>query len=369
MPEFKKQHFIPRMYFRRFSKDNQTIEQIIIKDKIHRKVAISKVCQKNYMYAKEPEFEKFLSFFESLANVIIRKILKQEKICIEEYRNLLSYVGLQNRRTLLEKENIMKMVEKIAKETMTIRGEVVPQLKNKGISKEWLNGLKIEHPGLFLQSLFQAMMSNISLLDLRMVILVNSSQKDLIFSDNPVVLYNRVKWNDKEFSLGTQSPGLLIFFPLNSKNLLLLYDTYHYKIQPIIKKIEITGFKPGLSYFIGKIIFAEDIKKINKLQYYNCNHILLFENEQQKDIILKIVNRNESKRKKLTSSFEKISHSKGELIHVYKDWISEEINFSFLEILRKKTNEIQRSKHLSKLLDEEMNKFQKEIDKKKRERS
>lgn len=363
MPEHKKQHFVPQMYFRLFSKDSKTIEQITIKDKVHRKVAIRNVCQKDYMYSKDLNFEKFLSSLEGLASVIIKKILNQDKLSFEEYRRLLSFIGLQNRRTLLEKEIIADLVNKMAKEVLTIEGDVVSDLKNKGITKEFLDELKIEHPGIYIQSLYQSILSSILFLDLKLVRLVNLTQKDLIFSDNPVVLYNRVKWDDREFSLGASSPGLLVFFPINSKNLILLYDHYHYRIKPDVKHIDITNFVQKITYCVGRISFAEDIKKLNKPQYFNCNHTLFFENDNQNKEVLKVIERNESNREKMRVSIDRIPHDKGEILRTYREGISEKIDFTFMEIIRNKTDDIIRTEKLSKWFNDEMDQFQKEIEK------
>ena len=367
MPEHKKQHFVPQMYFKLFSKDNRTIEQITISDKVHRKVAIKKVCQKDYMYSKDITIEKFFSSLEGIANNIIQKILAQEVLDLEEYRNLLSFIGLQNRRTLLEKEILSDLVDKMAKEVLTINGDVVPDLKNKGITKEFLDEIKVEPTGIYIQSLYHSLLSSISFLDLKLIKLVNSTQKDLIFSDHPVVFYNRIKWDQKDHSLGFFSPGLIIFFPINSKTLLLLYDPFHYKVTPIAKKIDITPPEDNISYFVGQISSAEDIKKLNKLQFLHCNHTLYFENDTQSKEVIKIIKKNESNREKIRAVIDRIPHKEGELLHSYREGISEKIDFTFLKVIRDKTDAIIRTKRLHQWFDDEMNKLQKEIEKRKHE--
>ena len=130
--------------------------------------------------------------------------------------------------------------------------------------------------------------------------------------------------------------------------------------------VDITNFKQKKTYFLCNISSAEDIKKFNKLQYFNCNHVLFFENDSQKNEVLKIIRKNEMNREKMGFALDRKPLEKGELIHTYREGINEKIDFSFLEIIRGKTGRIVRSEMLSKWYDNEINRLRKETEKQKR---
>lgn len=371
MPEYKKQHYVPKMYLKLFSKDGKTIEQITLTDTLHRNVPIANLCQKKYMYSKNPDMEKIFSEIEGLTHKTLNKLLQEEKINFKEYAYLLSYIGFQRGRTLLEKEDFNNTLDKLAKETMMIKGEVVQELKKKGITKEFLDKLTIGHHGFYLEKVLISGFVVILLLDLQMAIIKNNASNDFIFSDNPVVFYNRIKWDggvSGVSSLGYQSPGLIIFFPLNSKTMLMLYDDYHYKIRNEEQRHTIIDSKGDYSYIISSINHGDDVEHLNRLQLYNCNHAVYFEDVNQKSSILKLLAKIGEKQRKPRTSFKIMYKEESEIIHIHKEQKKLKIDFSFLEIIRTESVEIRRSPFLSQEFKKMSVVFSEEIEKKRKKK-
>ena len=105
-----------------------------------------------------------------------------------------------------------------------------------------------------------------------MVLLINNSEFDFIASDNPIVLFNSYfnKVQDRGV-IGLQSPGLQIFFALNNKLALLLYDVKCYS----------TGERRHQEDFSTiSVNSIDDIDSINSLQILNCDENVFFSNKE-----------------------------------------------------------------------------------------
>ena len=76
-----------------------------------------------------------------------------------------------------------------------------------------------------LMSLTLAVRSVVAISDLSIAILRNHCGIPFLFGDSPAVFYNLYMWEIKGHGvLGFQSPGLMIFFPLDPRTQVLLYD-------------------------------------------------------------------------------------------------------------------------------------------------
>lgn len=357
------------MYLKLFSKDGKTLEQITLNDNIHRNVPIANLCQKKYMYSKNPDMEKEFSKIERLTSKILNTLLQEEKIDMNEYGNLLSYIGLQRGRTLHEKNDFTKVLDKLAKEIMMIKGDVVPELKKKGITKECLDKITIGHHGHYLERVFVSGFVYILLLDLQMAIIKNNTSVDFIFSDNPVVVYNRIRWNGDVSSLGYQSPGLMIFFPINSKTMLMLYDDYHYKIKKEERKHEINNSNGNYSYITSTINREQDIEHLNRLQLYNGNYTIYFEDVKQKSSNSKLLADIGDKLIKPRTSFEVLYAKESEIIHTHKEQVKLKVDFSFLEVIRTESVEIWRSQYLLEEFRRKTEAFYQEVEKERKKKT
>ena len=283
MPQGKNQHFVPKFYFRKFSKDGKTICLFNLKNKkFIPNATIKGQGSRGYFYSKNPVVEKEFSLLEGLGNTLISLVIQNQNLsCLneEDKQNLKSHILFQHGRTEYAREaeeetanslfDMMKpnFLEYAKKNGLDITPEELSKMKIKSNSKT---------------SLFVSMMSGGLLFDLDMVLLDNKTQTDFVFSDNPVVFFNSF-FNDKTHA-GTQgisSTGLQIYFPLNSRLALFIFDPEFYEIQ---------------SKEIVRIRKESDIQRLNGLQILYCNENLYFGNIKMRKGILLRHNQIKSKR-------------------------------------------------------------------------
>ena len=271
MPEYKKQHYVPQFYFRFFSMDGHKINQFNLDNERVDFIPIGKVCQKSYFYSKDPELEKSFSDLEAEHNRVIKNVIQTHhfpRTILDNYY-LLNFIAFQPQRTLKNKERVDQMTDTIVKKAISSDISLI----QKGITEEVLKSVKISHKGMFLYSVLSSFFSDILILDLKQVLLINESSDDFIFSDNPVICYNLVFHKEKTGFKGLQSPGIIVFCPLDSRHVIVLYDSVFYE------------FLPANSDRIT-IHDRNDVKAINALQYFNCfNNVYYANNQQQQQIV------------------------------------------------------------------------------------
>ena len=100
----------------------------------------------------------------------------------------------------------------------------------------------------------------VAALDLRFHLFINTSSRDFLLGDDPVVLHNQFcEGIDHQGVLGWRCAGLQVALPISPRHLLFLYDTSIYKVDQAHKGKEIT--------FIDT---EDEIRTWNKLQILNC---------------------------------------------------------------------------------------------------
>ena len=275
MAKNKNQHYVPQFYFKKFSKDGRTICLFNINNKkFVESATIKGQCSKSYFYSKNTQIEKEFSLLEGLGNNLISEIIKNRNIsCLneKEKQNIKNHLLFQHGRT----EYARDAEEETANALFNmLKPNFLQYAKKEGlkITKEEVNDMKIKSNSK--TSLLVSMMSGPLLHDLGMVLLENKTQMDFIFSDNPVVFFNSF-FNEKTWQ-GTQgiaSTGLQIYFPLNSKFALFIFDPNFYEFP---------------NKEIVKIRNESDIQRLNGLQIIYCNKNIYFENiKMQKPLLLK----------------------------------------------------------------------------------
>jgi hypothetical protein len=120
------------------------------------------------------------------------------------------------------------------------------------------------------------------LADLVPTILVNKTEKDFIFSDNPVIFYNSFfNYADDLDMTYLFSPGLQIFTPLSTKIMLMLYDSKFYDPKDISLFNDVQGLPTG----VISIMNEHDINALNTLQLLNCEKSIYFIDSNQSTYI------------------------------------------------------------------------------------
>jgi hypothetical protein len=244
--------------------------------------------------------EKALSLLESSAHKMIKNITTHRNLrCItaEERNHLKSYLLFQHGRTKLARareEDIANYLYNLYKPSLYRR------IREKGedISWEAVKNSKIVSKSM--NPLFTAMMSGILVYDLKMVLIENLTRVDFMFSDNPVVFFNSF-FNDiyPGDSTGFASKGLQIFYPLNSRPMLFLYDSNFYRSS---------------NGDVVKVRMISDIQRLNGLQIINCDKNIYFEDASMKDRFIKRYKELKSKipkHKQVYGSFQKVTAENG----------------------------------------------------------
>src|SRR5262245_45861293 len=99
MPQNKEQHFVPRFYLKRFSKDKKSICLYNLKSK--KKIVnanLKKQCYKDYFYGKELALENTLGSIETEVSKILSLIDSSETLPppeTSEYFYLILYILTQ----------------------------------------------------------------------------------------------------------------------------------------------------------------------------------------------------------------------------------------------------------------------------------
>ncbi|MBI2452240.1 DUF4238 domain-containing protein [Candidatus Pacearchaeota archaeon] len=327
MAQNKNQHYVPQFYFRFFSKDGKNIEIFNLKDGKHYSGPFKNQSSKDYFYHKDKNLEEAFSKLEDSQNRALKKLIDEKdfkKLKQEEYVEILRFLTFQRTRTENSKieanQSTQIFVNEIMKPLMLQNKEL-----SKSISKEEIEKLDITYPADHLFSISIGLQSPILISDLIPIILENKTNTDFIFSDHPVVFYNLFFSQDEfESHIGFQSLGLQIFCPLSDKLCLLLFDPCIY---------EVAGAKNNTI----EIQDNEDIEKINRLQFHNCNDLIHYSDKNKKEGLtnnaekfLKDYPKQEQKVKK--EKLKVINKPNSEVLMIGEINIHEWIELSFIRI-------------------------------------
>ena len=262
MPQKKKHHYVPRFYLKRFSKDGKSICLYNIKNKIKIDTAsLKNQCYKDYFYGQDRTLEDALGITESavsatLFNVDRLGILPPPES--PEHLILIFYILMQHGRTIYAADLLDEMTDKMTK---WVYG---PWAEAKGINLNKVN-IGLKNASQF--SLSLTAQTYPLVLDLEYKLLRNCTGEKLITSDNPVVLYNQFFSFRKDCSnTGFASKGLQIFFPLDSKQIILLYDSAIYRVGSDKKNVIDMNYN-------------KDIYNLNTLQICSASENIYFEDD------------------------------------------------------------------------------------------
>ena len=352
MVEYKKQHYVPQFYLKRFSDDGTGLCRYLLASKASERRSIDKIATLFWFYGEgqvAPIFERAMSTLEEQHSKIFEEILEKQRLMLKEivpphtpqitsederywhnYFNLLRFVILTATRTKQAKKESEALANTIWK-TLLARSE---KAKESGISPEAIEQLTLTRDKAAVESMGLAINPGpLFLLDLDMKLLVNKTGVPFFTSDSPAVFVfhrfpmqkepNAEDWellSKKLPSLGAlsawkiildwQAPGLMIFLPLSEEITLWLFDPRVYKP---IDDTEDCVFLSNKS----------DVNELNKLQALNADEFLIFSNPNCSDeYISSLHNELEGRRAQRTAEMKKFGYSK----------IFYESQFSFLSV-------------------------------------
>ena len=288
------QHYVPKFYLRHFSFENN-LNQIgifnIEKSFFHPTAKLKTQASKPYFYGEDGEMENILADIEGHQATLLRKMIEDNFIPVKmskehaELISLLLLIQLRNPKSS-QKTNesfdslIKKVYEKSDEFRETVEGSTFSINNAIGLSISMLSA-GLEFCG-----------------DLQYKLIVNKTSVPFITSDNPLVKYNQLMEMNKypRGATGFASLGLQIFFPINPEKMIIVFDSWAYKVGSRSKKIVETSD-------------ARDIDQLNTLQMINCNNIVFFNDRMKKEAIEKL-NRNskhyERPHKVITQEFHNI---------------------------------------------------------------
>jgi len=340
MANKKNQHFVPQYFFRNFSTDKKRIG-VLLRDngKIIKMAPIKGQCSKNNFYGSI-EVEDLFSKIEREHSAILRKILslKSKKEYIGYYNNsdkenpeininpdiliLLQSILFQKSRTELEANKHREMFGNIVKE-MLVR-EMELQGETNIIKYKDYFSIDVDMARTVLMMIKTSAELVDQILDLGIYILKNKTDIKFIFSDSPVIFYNRYYKNVRLHGvLGLQTPGLMIFYPIAHDTCILLLDESVYN-----------GSLMGNHFF--EIENEHDITSINKLQLHHSLNAIYYSEDIDLRYIKRLWRQQRSSLKQVGTNFitaPAINHdgiSMGDIMHSFEPQIPYMLNLSFL---------------------------------------
>ncbi len=255
----KIQHYVPRLILKNFSSKGDKFIWTYDKNKVYnqkdkiKERSIKYVAYENYFYdkkykCKEGSYEYKLKEVENTVTPIIKKIIKFKSVTIlttKERKVLSHFISLQIFRTkgeLNETENYLNILSK--------------ELKEKGIITE-----KSNHREIWFSILEESMKFTEILLN--KIWSLSISNESFYISDNPITFQNTTDKSEIYGTLGIDSYGIEIYFPLTPSIVLCLFCE---------KMFKETGYNEK---YINNI-FCENkhIKNLNSLQIQSANRFI-----------------------------------------------------------------------------------------------
>lgn len=262
MAKNKRQHFVPRFYLRRYSKDGKSINIWNIRRQLKIVNAnLKNQCYRDYFYGRDPIVEQTLSTVEGSAAQVLRSIgdtSRPPSPGSADHQFLVLYILMQHARTLHMADELNAMTDDLAKHlvrgTKAFEGIDLSEFR-VGLEEPARDALSIAtscYPLLF---------------DLSYKVLVNRTDTEFVTSDNPVVLYNQLMSFRRDLSnTGFSAKGLQIFLPVDPNHVILLYDTNVYRVG---------NSKRNVVYVNRK----HEVDQLNVLQICSASENIYFRDE------------------------------------------------------------------------------------------
>lgn len=331
MVEKKNQHFVPRLYLRKFSLHPQnrksSAEKIgvfnISSSKFIKSANLYDQASKSYFYGRDLRIENALGNLENESAKIINLIIKKNTLPLEnsvEHQMLLLFIVSLLGRTLSAAESIDELVEKYRDNIASIDENFLSQAERN---------LDLSLTDAVQKSLdiFVAYFPIIR--DLHWRLIINETDEPFITSDHPVVLYNQFLETRKRYgsNVGLAAKGLEIFLPLSPNHTLFLFDGDVYKARTKNKYCVTTQS-------------SKDVRFLNLLQCINANRNLYFNDKvpekKIRDLLKTALRFKHQAKINIKNYLDESNHERNKmLIHLYTSDIKCSLKISFVSILKK----------------------------------
>lgn len=298
-------HFVPQFYLKKYSNNKKSVGMYLLNNqKYVEHASIKEIAYRKHLYGKDDDIENALAHDEGLWNGIIDRIIRTRKADLsqEDYLLLLMFITVTEARTAqtadYNNQEINVLYDLIYK---------MKTGKNKTLDVEF----KIPN----LLPLEIALKIYPILFDLDIVLLLNTSNRGFITSDNPVARYNQYfmfRHYYRNYGLGHM--GIQIFFPLSPELCICVFDRIMYKP-------EVEG--------IITIKSGSQINELNKLFLLNAYQTIFFNNREKQSYIKSLI---KHRKPKETFDFPVLGGGDRYLIQSSHPSVHEIIKLSFFSI-------------------------------------
>ena len=286
--ENKYQHYVPQFYLRNFSNNKKSVGTFIFSQ--HKYVAnasIQRVCGRDFFYGEDLRVEKWFQDLEGIWSEIIGNIITSGKMDMDDeaWTYLLMFFYLSDVRTAYAADAFIEDFNLMAK----VCAKLCREHKGVEISDEEIENLRVtvDKPNLhYLQNL-EHLVDVAG--DLTIVILHNTSGRQFVTSDCPVVKYNQLFVARNYFRpYGYGHVGFQCFLPISPEFCLMLYDDVAYDCK-------------NMKDFVIRINAPDQIIELNKLFVANSRQALYFNNTERQWVIERMAHKKNDTSKKFNN--------------------------------------------------------------------
>lgn len=256
MPKQKKQHYVPRFYMKRFSRDGKKFSLMILETrKIMTAVPFSSQCQQDYFYGADLAYESVLSSKEAQWADVFSLIEENKHLGDAETQKIREFVLYQYFRTdadyqhMLQWHTDLMMMKIFHKVGAPPSHEIYDKARQKVTS---MIAEKVS-PCMTLDIVRDGVEK---IRDLKVLIINYDTSIELIASDVPVIAINAFN----QLDLGCTCLGIMFLLPFSPRKLVVVYDA---KIYPKYKDVTYITLKN-----------SEEVKALNALQLASADTIL-----------------------------------------------------------------------------------------------
>jgi len=286
MTTYTNQHYVPQYYFKMFTKGRPRIHILLTtQDRIAINASIRGQCARTRFYGPK-NIERIFSQLEGNHRTALRRIVdvawasSRPLLEAKHLGWLWEAIVFQRARTELEISKTSPAIEALCLEVLKGHTEHAPDIADRAKLVEAIErgDVSFTEPGqaTVFRSIATAMESVLLISDLDLHILRNHTDYPFIFSDSPVVFCNTYYENIKHRGvIGLQTPGLQIFYPLDSRTMLMLNDD------------EVYGGK-RLESVVIDIVERSDISQLNALQLHHSLNTVYFARAKDEEYVTRL---------------------------------------------------------------------------------
>lgn len=228
MVAYRNQHFVPEMYLRLFNGGHRHMIDIVPMrtGKLVRSASLHDQASRNWFYDDDGSVERPLSEIEGAAAGIIATMLERDRPPAQlsaDHQGLVMFISIQYSRTLAAAEDANERIDKVAKSMIR---ESMPD--NELISM--LDKVRVTLKSPVSDTMRSGFLGAPLLYDLKLKMIINSSQHPFLASDAPVVMHNWLHDGTGTPATGYANSGLQIILPLGPWRALLMYDENAYDV-------------------------------------------------------------------------------------------------------------------------------------------